>query len=355
MDPSAVKIPPMKDLTDSNITSNVNIINSQGPNKRLQYLLTTLVTHLHDFARETRLTSEEWMAAIQFLTSVGQKCDDIRQEFILLSDTLGLSVLVDGMNHPKPKGATEGTVLGPFHTHDAEHFDIGESICSPGSGQPMLVLCTLRDTLGKALEGVTIDVWETDETGHYDTQYPGRTKPDCRGVLTSSNEGFWFKCIMPVPYPIPSDGPVGKMLAALHRHCYRPAHLHFKFQKEGYDELITQVLSYPCHVIFNGLSFVILIDSTIAYRALYIRGDPYETSDAVFGVKSSLIADIGKIADQETAEKYGMNVGDHLLKWDFVLITEQESLELKNKLAKEALEKIGSTAKLENGVPVASD
>ncbi|KAK6509784.1 hypothetical protein TWF481_004513 [Arthrobotrys musiformis] len=327
MDPSKITVPPMMDLTDENITSNVNIINSQSPNKRLQYLITTLVAHLHDFARETRLTTEEWMAAIQFLTSVGQKCDDIRQEFILLSDTLGLSVLVDGMDHPKPPGATEGTVLGPFHTHDAHHFEIGEDICSPGKGEAMLVLCTVKDTTGKPLEGVTVDVWETDDTGHYDTQYPGRTTPDCRGVLESNNEGFWFKCVKPVPYPIPSDGPVGKMLAALHRHCYRPAHLHFKFKKDGYDELVT---------------------------ALYPRGDPYETSDAVFGVKSSLIVDIETVSDPAMAEKYGMKIGDHLLKWDFVLTTDAESAELKNRLAKQALEKLGSTAKLENGVPVAS-
>ncbi|KAJ6261501.1 hypothetical protein Dda_4171 [Drechslerella dactyloides] len=328
MDPSTVKIPPMKDLTHENITPNVHIINSQCPDARLRYLLTSLVSHLHDFARETRLTTDEWMAAIQFLTAVGQKCDDIRQEFILLSDTLGLSVLVDGMSHPKPPGATEGTVLGPFHTHDADRFEIGESICSPGKGEPMLVLCTVKDTAGNALENVTVDVWETDDSGRYDTQYPGRTSPDCRGVLTSGKDGFWFKCVKPVPYPIPSDGPVGKMLEKLHRHCYRPAHLHFKCKKDGYDELIT---------------------------ALYIRGDPYETSDAVFGVKSSLITDIDSIADPAMADKYGMKVGDHLLKWDFVLITEQESKNLKDRLAREALAKLGSTARLEDGLPVADN
>ncbi|KAF3920120.1 hypothetical protein AA313_de0202276 [Arthrobotrys entomopaga] len=328
MDPSKITIPPMKDLTDSNITENVNIINSQSPDKRLQYLLTSLVTHLHDFARETRLTTEEWMAAIQFLTATGQKCDDIRQEFILLSDTLGLSVLVDGMNNPKPSGATEGTVLGPFHRHDAGHVEIGGDICSPGKGEPMLVICSLKNTAGKAIEGATIDVWETDGDGFYDTQYPGGVEPDCRGVLTSTLDGFWFKCIKPVPYPIPSDGPVGKMLKTLHRHSYRPAHLHFKFKKAGYDELVT---------------------------ALYLRGDPYETSDAVFGVKSSLVTDIESITDAAMAEKYGMKVGDHLLKWDFVLTTETEGKELKERLAMEALSKLGSTAKLVNGVPVAND
>ncbi|EWC47434.1 hypothetical protein DRE_00402 [Drechslerella stenobrocha 248] len=328
MEPSAATVPPMKDLTDENITPNVHIINSQCPDTRLKFLLTSLVTHLHDFARETQLTTEEWMAAIQFLTAVGQKCDDIRQEFILLSDTLGLSVLVDGMSHPKPPGATEGTVLGPFHTHDAEHFEIGDNICSPGKGEPMLVLCTVKDTAGNAVEGVTVDVWETDDTGHYDTQYPGRTTPDCRGVLTSGADGISFKCIKPVPYPIPSDGPVGKMLATLKRHCYRPAHLHFKFKKDGYDELIT---------------------------ALYLRGDPYETSDAVFGVKSSLIAELDSITDPEMADKHGMKAGDHLLRWDFVLITDRESEELKAKLAKDTLHKYKSGARLDHDLPVADN
>lgn len=243
MDPSSVKIPPMLDLTAENITPNTLLINSQCPDKRFKYLMAQLVTHLHDFARETRLTTDEWMSAIQFLTATGQKCSSTRQEFILLSDTLGLSMLVDAMNHPKPPGATEGTVLGPFHTDDAIVYEEGASICSEGKGEPMLVQCTLRDTLGNPVVGATIDVWETDDTGHYDTQYEGREGPDCRGILRSTEEGFAFKAVRPVSYPVPTDGPVGDMLKKLKRHAFRPSHMHFKINAPGFDELVTYGVS----------------------------------------------------------------------------------------------------------------
>ncbi|RPB09944.1 aromatic compound dioxygenase [Morchella conica CCBAS932] len=329
MDPTKVTIPPMKDLTDENITANTHIINSQGPDKRLQFLMHSLVSHLHDFARETRLTTDEWMGAIHFLTATGQKCTDTRQEFILLSDTLGLSMLVDAMNHPKPPGATEGTVLGPFHTHDALEFENGESICSAGKGEAMLVLCTLRDTAGRPVVGASVDIWETDETGHYDTQYADRGGPDCRGILRSGEDGFWFKGIRPVPYPVPTDGPVGDMLLKLKRHAYRPSHMHFKINAPGFDELVT---------------------------ALYVRGDPYETSDAVFGVKSSLIIDLRKIEDAALAAKHGMQVGDWLLVHDFVIITNEESDALRRAQAKEALRKLGSVAMLNSdGLPTAAE
>jgi protocatechuate 3,4-dioxygenase beta subunit len=240
MDPSQVKIPPMKDLTVDNITENVITINSLCEDQRMKYILERLVTHLHDFARETRLSSDEWMTGLQFLTEVGQICTTVRQEFILLSDVLGLSILVDSIDHPKPPGSTEGTVLGPFHTHDAEDMPNGESMSHDPKGEPLLVVCTLRDTEGRPIEGVKIDIWETDSTGHYDVQYAGREGPDGRCVMRSNKEGlFWFKAITPVPYPIPHDGPVGKLLKKLHRHPYRPSHMHFMFEKEGYDHLIT--------------------------------------------------------------------------------------------------------------------
>lgn len=243
MDPSEVlhKIPPLKDLTNDNITDNVILINSPNPNPRFRYVLERLVTHLHDFARETRLSTTEWMAGIQFLTSVGQMCSDTRQEFILLSDILGLSLLVDSIDHPKPPYSTEGTVLGPFHTHDAETLPNGSGIMHHDpEGTPLLVLCTLKSSTGAPIPECKIDVWETDSTGHYDVQRPDRTDPDGRAVLKSDSEGrFWFKGIVPVSYPIPHDGPVGKMLRALRRHAMRPAHLHFMFEKEGFDHLIT--------------------------------------------------------------------------------------------------------------------
>jgi protocatechuate 3,4-dioxygenase beta subunit len=162
------------------------------------------------------------------------------QEFILLSDVLGLSLLVDAIDHPKPPHATEGTVLGPFHTHEAENMEHGEKMSSDPEGEPLLVLCTLKDSAGGPVEGCKIDIWETDSTGHYDVQHAERNGPDGRCVLSSDKDGiFWFKAIKPVPYPIPHDGPVGRLLKKLHRHPYRPSHMHFMFEKPGYDKLIT--------------------------------------------------------------------------------------------------------------------
>jgi protocatechuate 3,4-dioxygenase beta subunit len=158
----------------------------------------------------------------------------------LLSDILGLSLLVDSIDHPKPEGSTEGTVLGPFHTLEAEHVGEGSLISHDADGEPLLVLCTLKDINGAPIAGASIDVWETDSKGFYDVQHADRNGPDGRAVLKSDSEGnFWFKAIVPVPYPIPHDGPVGKLLKVLGRHPYRPSHMHFMFKKDGYDPLIT--------------------------------------------------------------------------------------------------------------------
>ncbi len=204
MDPSQISIPPVKDLTIDNITPNVHLINSQCPSPRTKYIFERLVTHLHDFARETRLSTGEWMAAITFLTATGQLCSDVRQEFILLSDILGLSLLVDGIDHPKPEKSTEGTLLGPFHTHDAKEVQEGESISSDPDGQRMLVVCSIKDTAGKPVAGCKVDVWETDSHGFYDVQHAGRSEPDGRALVRSDAEGkFWFKAVVPVSYPIP--------------------------------------------------------------------------------------------------------------------------------------------------------
>jgi len=257
MDPSKVEIPPMKDLTVDNITENVITINSLCEDERMKYVLERLVSHLHDFARETRLSSDEWMTGLRFLTEVGQICTDVRQEFILLSDVLGLSILVDSIDHPKPPGSTEGTVLGPFHTHDAEEMPAGDSMSHDPKGEPLLVVCTLRDTEGKPIDDVKIDIWETDSTGHYDVQYAGREGPDGRCIMRSNKEGiFWFHAITPVPYPIPHDGPVGRLLKKLHRHPFRPAHMHFMFEKEGYDHLVT----YVAPILPAGFGFTCFSD-----------------------------------------------------------------------------------------------
>lgn len=278
MAPETVNTPELLDLTIDNITPNTIKINDQTNNARLKYVLERLVTHLHDFARETRLSTDEWMTALTFLIQCGQICSDVRnvslaslllleprhchsrchetssiiytpctslintlnQEFILLSDVLGLSLLVDAINHPKPPNSTEGSVLGPFHTHDAPTIPNGASMTSDPEGEPMLAVCTIRDTAGKPVSGVRVDIWETDSSGHYDVQHASRDEPSERCVMVSDDEGrFWFKGIKPVSYPIPHDGPVGKLLMLLGRHCWRPAHVHFMFQKTGWDHLIT--------------------------------------------------------------------------------------------------------------------
>ncbi|OGM40579.1 catechol dioxygenase [Aspergillus bombycis] len=325
MDPSQVKIPPMKDLTVDNITENVIRMNSLCEDERMKYILERLVSHLHDFARETRLSSQEWMTGLLFLTEVGKICSDVRQEFILLSDVLGLSILVDSIDHPKPAGSTEGTVLGPFHTHEAEVMPNGDSMSHDPKGEPLLVVCTLKDTHGNPISDVKIDIWETDSTGHYDVQYADRNGPDGRCIMRSDDTGvFWFNAITPVPYPIPHDGPVGKLLKKLHRHPFRPSHMHFMFEKEGYDHLIT---------------------------ALYLRNDPYETSDAVFGVKDSLVVDLGK-AGPEYAKKYGVSEDHALLTYDFVLVSNAETSALREQNSKVALDKLGRKVKMVNGLPV---
>ncbi|EFR04079.1 hydroxyquinol 1,2-dioxygenase [Nannizzia gypsea CBS 118893] len=315
----------MSDLSVDNITEHTVQVNSQCPDPRTRYIFERLVTHLHDFARETRLSTAEWTNAVEFLTQTGQKCSDIRQEFILLSDILGLSSLVDSIDHPKPQGATQGTLLGPFHTHDAETLESGVELSHDTAGKKLFVLCTARDTNGKPVADARVDVWEADSSGLYDVQYTKRERPDNRGVLHTNSQGqFWFTAIQPVPYPIPDDGPVGKLLATLGRHQWRPAHMHFIVAKAGFDTLVT---------------------------TLYPRGDPYEKSDAVFGVKSSLVIDYGSV-DEEMAKKYGVPAGTALMSHDFVLATEQEAKEERDRNSVDALKKLGRNVKIVDGLPV---
>ncbi|KAH7329728.1 Intradiol ring-cleavage dioxygenase [Stachybotrys elegans] len=324
-------VPPMKDLTTENITDNVQAINSNCPDARLRFLLDRLVNHLHDFARETRLSITEWEATIKFLVDVGKISTDVRQEFVLLSDVLGLSLLVDAIDHPKLQNATEGTVLGPFHTTDAHHVAHGHQISNDADGEPLLAICTVKDTHGMPISHVAVDVWETDSKGFYDVQYADRgDKPDGRAIVESDENGvIFFNAIVPVPYPIPNDGPVGKLLEKLKRHCYRPSHMHFMLKKPGYDRLIT---------------------------ALYLRGDPFETSDAVFGVKESLIVDLARVGSTEgLAEKYNVSPDTKLLTYDFILITEEEARQAREEAAQRVADKQGGKLKVVGGLLVPSD
>lgn len=269
----------------------------------MKFVFQSLVNHLHDFVRETALTTEEWMTAINFLTETGKMCSDIRQEFILLSDTLGVSTLIDSMQNAKPPGATESTVLGPFFTEDAHDVQNGDTIASEGKGDYMYVQGCVTDIHGRPIPNAVIETWETDQYGLYDTQYDERPEPDCRGRLRTAEDGSYaFRAVVPVSYPIPGDGPVGRMLSKLDRHIFRPAHLHIQIQAPGYDALTT---------------------------ALYFKGDPYLTSDAVFGVKSSLIVEPEIVGDLTLSKLRGFKEAKPhaYLKKDFVLATVEEAAE----------------------------
>ena len=255
----------MRNLDERTITQAVLERHADAADPRLKEIMTSLIRHLHDFAREVKLTEAEWGTAIGFLTEVGHLCDDKRQEFILLSDTLGLSTLVTAQNHRKPPGCTEATVFGPFHVKDAPKYELGADISNGLKGTPCDVSGRVRGIEGKPVPGAVLDVWQADAEGRYDVQDPGLEEPRGRGVLKADSEGrFHFRTILPCSYQIPHDGPVGRMLQALGRHPWRPAHLHFMVSAPGYETLITHV---------------------------FRDGDRYLDSDAVFGVRSSLIGD----------------------------------------------------------------
>lgn len=297
------KLPQNIDITAESITANVHAVNVNCQDDRMKVIFKSLINHLHDFVRETSLTTEEWMTAINFLTETGKMCTDIRQEFILLSDTLGVSTLVSAINNTKPPGATEDTVLGPFFTEDAHDLEKGDSIASEGKGDYMFVEGLVTDIRGNPIPNAVIDTWETDGDGLYDTQYDSREEPECRGRLHSAEDGSYaFRAVVPVPYAIPSDGTVGKMISKLGRHEFRPAHLHIRISASGYEGLTT---------------------------ALYFKGDPYVTSDAVFGVKSSLIVDPEIINDPSISKARGFKEprAHAYLKQNFVLATVEEGID----------------------------
>ena len=256
----------MRNIDEHTITPAVIARLTACDDPRLKQIMTALVTHLHDFAREVRLTEAEWLQGIQFLTATGHKCDDKRQEFILLSDTLGLSMLAVAMNHAHPPRATEATVFGPFHVHDAPAVEQGADLAAGAPGAPLFVQVRVLSLAGAPIAGAEVDVWQADDDGLYDVQRPelGTTRR-ARGVLRSDAEGrVRFRSIAPTAYPVPTDGPVGQMLVACGRHPWRPAHVHFKISAPGFETLITHI---------------------------FRDGDLYLDSDVVFGVRSSLIGD----------------------------------------------------------------
>ena len=255
----------MRNITEDNITEAV-IARLEGCGEpRLREIMTSLVRHLHDFVRDVSLTESEWEQGIAFLTQTGHMCTGQRQEFILLSDTLGVSMLVTALNHKRPAGATEATVFGPFHVDDAPPVPQGADLSGDAPGDPLFAEVDVVDLEGRPVIDAEVDIWQADEDGMYDVQRPelaGALR--ARGVMRTDAAGrIRFRALAPTPYPIPTDGPVGRMLLATGRHPWRPAHLHFRVRAAGFATLVTHVFREP---------------------------DPYLDSDVVFGVRSSLIA-----------------------------------------------------------------
>lgn len=284
----------MRSITEQNLTKTV-LATIDADDPRLQEVLSSLIKHLHTYIREVEPTEEEWFQAIDFLTRTGQMCDDRRQEFILLSDVLGVSMLVDAINHRTSQGATDTTVTGPFHAK-APQRENGANIAQGPEwerGEVTIVEGRVADIEGNPIAGALVDVWQADDAGYYDVQDTNQPEKNLRGLFTTDEHGeFWFRTVKPSSYPIPDDGPVGELLAATGRHPMRPAHIHFMISAPGYRPLVTHI---------------------------FVEGDQYLESDAVFGVKDSLVIDFIRHDSEEKAAAYGVTAPFYLAEYDFVL------------------------------------
>jgi protocatechuate 3,4-dioxygenase beta subunit len=255
------------------------------------------VKHLHAFAQEVHLTEEEWFEGIKFLTAVGQKCDDKRQEFILLSDILGLSMMVCALNHKTAPGATEATVLGPFFAHGAKVYEFDGDLregCTV-KGEDTLVVGRVLTTAGKPIPNATLDIWQAKADGIYDVQTGGEFELRGRVKVNAKGE-YAFKSYKPKFYSVPDDGPVGELLRATGNHKMRPAHMHAVVSAPGYQQVITHV---------------------------FVDGDPYLDDDAVYAVKDSLVGKYKKVNNAAEAKKLGMSTPFLKLDWDFTLAPER--------------------------------
>jgi hydroxyquinol 1,2-dioxygenase len=264
----------MPDFTEQTLTDEVLEKLEATADPRFRRIMQGLTQHLHDFVREVRLTEEEWFTAIRFLTETGKKCDDARQEFILLSDTLGVSMLVDAINHPKPAGATETTVIGPFYRGGAPELPLGENIAHDTPGDPTFVSGRVVDPSGKPVPGAVVDVWQAAPNGLYEGQDPEMPAFNMRGKFRADAAGrYHFRTVKPASYPIPMDGPVGDLMRAVGRQPYRPAHIHAIVSAPGYATLTTH---------------------------FFVQDDPFIAADPVFAAKSSLI--VGFVRHDDLSE-----------------------------------------------------
>src|SRR5688500_10846488 len=283
----------MRQFTEDNLTAEVVARLKATKDKRVREIMTSAVKHLHAFAREVKLTEEEWFEGIKFLTSVGQKCDGKRQEFILLSDVLGLSMMVVALNHKTEPGATEATVLGPFFAHGAKEFGYGGDLRAGAtmSGEDVWVSGRVLSVDGKPIATAALDIWQAKADGIYDLQTEGEF--ELRGRVKANAKGeYAFASYKPKFYSIPMDGPVGELIRATSNRHMRPAHMHAIVSAPGYQQVITHV---------------------------FVEGDPHLDGDAVFAVKNSLVAKYKKVNDTAEAKKLGMPNPFLKLSWDFRL------------------------------------
>ncbi|MEU5598448.1 dioxygenase [Streptomyces sp. NPDC020298] len=282
------------DLSPATLTDTVVDSFARTPDARLRRCLDVLTRHLHAAIRELEPTVAEWETAIEFLTATGHKCSEVRQEFVLLSDVLGISALVETINDSDLPEVTEATVLGPFHMVESPRRRHGDLISEADPTDQCLVTGRVLDSDGNPLTGADVDVWQADMNGFYDVQQPGiQSAGNGRGLFTAGSDGgFHFRTVVPSPYPIPTDGPVGTLLEATERHPYRPAHIHFIVDIPGYRPVTTHV---------------------------FIADSPYLDSDAVFAVKQSLINEVRHGNDPIVAQRYGLPVPYRHLHVDLVL------------------------------------
>jgi protocatechuate 3,4-dioxygenase beta subunit len=281
-------------FTEGNSAEVVTGRNRNAKDARLKAVMEVITRHLHAAVKEIEPTTDEWMQAVLFLTETGHLCTDWRQEFILLSDVLGVSMLVDAINNRKPSGASPSTVLGPFHVADAPELPMGSDICLDGKGDRMLVRGRILDTEGRPVKGAKLDVWQANDEGFYDVQQKG-IQPDfnLRGVFRTGADGAYeFRAVKPKFYPIPADGTVGRLLEALGRHPFRPAHFHYIITADGFEDLTTHIFD---------------------------PDDPYINSDAVFGVKQELMAKFNPVNDPARIAAAGFTAPYYDVNFDFVL------------------------------------
>jgi len=254
-------------VTEANLTDIAGERWSDIPDPRLRAIMTSLVKHIHAFVRDIEPTESEWATAIDWLTRTGNICTDKRQEFILFSDVLGVSMLVDAINHRLATGATPTTVTGPFHIHGSPEFADGANMAEGAPGVPCFVSGVVRGLDGRPIGGAVLDVWQTDGEGLYEAQRDV-DQPWLRGVYHTKPDGsFLIRTVVPIGYTIPMDGTVGELMKRTNISHYRPAHIHFLVEAPGHHRIITH---------------------------LFRRGDQYLDTDVVYGVKQELIVDFNK-------------------------------------------------------------